>query len=187
MKISPVLFGAALLLAGCNVIPPPQTDATRTYVLTGALPTAESPTAPATATLRIGLRRIELGSYLDTRDMVVRNGPNQIELQDYARWAEPLEAGISRLLQSQLSAAPTVGRVYAQPFPFDSERDYDVRVAILRCEGSIAAGRPASAQFAASIEIATPSPQSKVVSHRIFVAPEAAWDGTGLQPSSPPC
>jgi hypothetical protein len=182
MKFFPALFGAALLLAGCNVIPPPQADSTRTYVLTETLPSGQASGIPAAGRLRVGLKRVELGSYLDTSDMVVREGPNQIELKDYARWAEPLDAGIARILQDQLSAAPAIGRVYVQPFPFDAERDYDVRIVVLRCEGSIATGRRAAANFAASIEITTPGPESKVVARRIFVPPGEAWDGHDYRP-----
>jgi uncharacterized lipoprotein YmbA len=161
------IFGF-LFLAGCNVIPPPQADATRTYVL--AAPAAPAAGATAPGALRIGLRSVDLAGYLRTDDLVVRRGPNELSLNDYARWGEPLDAGIARVLRARLLADPSVASVEGpRPEPTDP-RDYDVSVEILHCEGG-----PDAASFAARIEIATPD--GRVVARRVYVAPAEAWDG----------
>lgn len=172
----PAWFPAlALLIAGCNVVPPPQSDLTRFYVLTGPAPAA----GPATGRLRLGLKSVDVAAYLNTRDMVLRKGTNEIELQDYARWAEPLGAGIGRILQLQLASDPAVGRVYPQPFPFEAERDYDVAVSVIHCEGATESGLMgrSSARFSAAIEITRPGPAAQVIARKMFVAPGAEWDG----------
>jgi uncharacterized lipoprotein YmbA len=178
MKLSPLGLGLltfTLGLAGCGgLIPAPQADPTHYYILTGPAPAASD--APAAGRLRLGLRSVELAAYLKSPDIIVRQGTNELLLQDYARWGESLDAGIGRLLRERLRAAPAVARVYPQPFPLDADRDYDVAVTILRCEGGLADGRRA-AQFAATIEIATVGPDARVVARRTFVAPAAAWDG----------
>ena len=165
----------ALLIAGCNMVPPAQLDATHFYVLTGPAPAP----GPVIGHLRLGLKTVELASFLNTRDIVVRSGTNELMLQDYARWAEPLGAGIGRILRLQLTADPAIGRVYPQPFPFEAERDYDVAVNVIRCEGETESGLTgrSSARFAAVIEITTPGPEARVVARRTFVAPNAPWDG----------
>jgi len=173
MRRSLPLFALGLFLTGCSgLIPPPQTDPTRYYVLTGP------PPAPAAVggQLRVGLQRVELADYLKSPDMIVRQGTNELTLQDYARWGEPLDAGIARLLRENLRTAVGVGRVFAQPFPLDQDRDCDVAVAILRCEGGTGAGSGRVARFAATIDI-TRAADGHLLGRRMFVAPDAAWDG----------
>ena len=168
MKRCLSLLTLALLLGGCSgLIPPPQTDLTRYFVLTGSQPVS----AASSGSLRLGLRKVELAAYLKSPDMIVREGANELVLQDYARWGEPLDAGIARLLQERLQTAGGVGRVYLQPFPLDTDRDYDVAVTILSCEGT---GR--GARFAATFEI-TRSGDGHLVARRTFVAPDASWNG----------
>jgi hypothetical protein len=77
-----------------------------------------------------------------------------------------------------LLAAPAVGRVFVQPFPFDEPRDFDVSVRIIRCEGVQAtAGSGALVRFAATVEVTRSGAAGDVVARRRFVAPDAAWDG----------
>jgi uncharacterized lipoprotein YmbA len=166
-----------LLLAGCNVIPPVQPDTTRFYVLSGAGVVAGSEQSPETATLRIGLRPVEIASYLRRGSMVVRSGNNEVAFADQARWAESLEQEIGGLLRQRLQAAPTVARVFVPPFPVEPARDFDVSVRVLRCEGARENGGRAVARFAAVIEISTAGDVPQIVSRKTYVAPEAAWDG----------
>jgi len=178
MKFAPLCLGLLTLgvgLAGCGgLIPPPQADPTHYYVLTGP-PLADSD-AVATGRLRLGLKAVELAAYLKSPGLIVRQGTNELMLQDYARWGEPLDAGIARILRERLRTAAAVARVYPQPFPLDADRDYDVAVSVWRCEGGTAAGRRV-AQFAATIEITTTGMNARVVARRTFVAPPASWDG----------
>ena len=193
MKLS---FAAPLLplvlaLAGCDVIPPPQADATRYYVLSEPAVSSDITSGPAAADaaalagrtsvatrgLRLGLRNVELAGYLRTRSMVVRSGTNELVLEDLQRWAEPLDEGIGRVVRARLMADPAVGRVLPQPYPFDLERDYDVAISVIRCEGGTEGSTRAVARFAAVIEITTAGSNPLVVAHRVYVAPEAPWDG----------
>ncbi len=163
----------ASLFTGCQIIPEPAPDPTRFFVLTGpGLPS--SPGAPE-GTLRLGLRTVELPAYLKSRSLVVRNGRNEVVYEDFARWAEPLEAGIARVLRARLTATEAVGRVYAHPFPFDRERDYDISVTVIRCEGTRETPE-AVARFAAVVEIVE-AKHGNVVSRRVVIAPDLPWNG----------
>lgn len=171
------LAAAALFVAGCNLIPPPTPDPTRYYVLTGPTLRAAG-TQPVAGTLRLGLRNVELAPYLKKGSLVVRTGENEVRFPAEARWGDPLEMEILSLLRGQLLGAPTVGRVFVQPFPFDEPRDYDVSVRVIRCEGvESAGGGKATVRFAATVEITTSGVAGEIVARRPFVAPEVAWDG----------
>ena len=157
-----------LFLAGCNLVPPPQADTTRYYVLSA--PAASVPEA-APGALRLGLKELRIADYLDTRDIVVRKGANELVLQDYARWAEPLESGIGRVLRARLLSDPGIAAVSSPPFAIGVPRDYDLTVEILHCEGD-----SDSARFAARVEIASAA-DGHVVARRVFVAPQGSWNG----------
>ncbi len=171
------LGAAALFTAGCNLIPAPTPDPTRYYVLTGPAPGAAG-AQPVTGALRLGLKKVELASYLKKGSLVVRAGENEVRFPAEARWGDPLETEILNSLRGQLLAAPTVGRVFVQPFPFDEPRDYDVSVRVIRCEGvEPAGGGQSTVQFAATIEVTRGGAVGEIVARQRFVAPEAPWDG----------
>ncbi len=170
-----ILMVAAGLLAGCQIIPEPVADQTRYYVLTSGLtpPSAEADSPPGSVTL--GVRDIELASYLDSRALVVRLGTNELAYQDYALWAEPLDQGIARLLRAQLLASPKVSQVHVHPLPFSEPRDFEVAIRILRCEG-VREEDGAIARFSALIEIISTG-NHELVSRKLFTAPDVPWDG----------
>lgn len=169
-----LLAGLALIgLGGCQIIPDPAPDPTRFFVLTG--PSLAQAEGAQLGPLTIGLKSVTLAPYLRGRSMLLRAGDHELTYNDYARWAEPLDQGISRILQGRLLVAPAVGRVYAHPFPFDRPRDFDVAVSIVRCEG-VREGGMTVARLAALIEI-TRVADGSVVTRRVFAAPDIPWDG----------
>jgi uncharacterized lipoprotein YmbA len=107
------LAAAGLLLAclaGCSLpLPQAQSDPTRFYVLsTSAAGGAAAANAPS-----IHLRPVELASYIKSKPMILRRGDNEIEFREYARWGEPLELGIGRVLREELLARGAAGAVLA--------------------------------------------------------------------------
>ncbi|MBA4137204.1 MAG: hypothetical protein C0518_07800 [Opitutus sp.] len=155
---------AMMGLAGCNILPEPQPDNTRFYVLESSAP------APASgaAAVRLGLRRVDVPAYLKSKAMVVRSGNNELRYPENARWAEPLDAGIARVLRDQLSAKASVA---AYPFPAQVERDFDIAVQIIAAEG-----HDDGVRFTALFELSRAS-DSAVVVRRTFTAPVVAWNG----------
>jgi uncharacterized lipoprotein YmbA len=171
----PFAAGLFLFLAGCNIATPAQDDPTRYYVLT-------QPSAPEAKAeqpgVRIGLKTVVLEGYLKHREMVVRTAHNEIEFRDYRLWAEPLDSAITRALRTTLLASPGVGQVYAEPFPLDHDRDYDVTVELLRCEGDTPSSGDAFASLSATLEITTAGPGGHVVYRATYAAPHGAWNGS---------
>ncbi|MFA5265556.1 MAG: PqiC family protein [Opitutaceae bacterium] len=169
------LLGAIVLLPGCNIIPEPTLDPTRYYTL--ALPAGLETALPHSPNaLRIGLKPVDLAPYLKKGVLVTRESETEVSFNDYARWAEPLEASIARVLQASLSADPKVARIVPSPFPMDEERDFDVTVKIRRADGLRgAAGK--SIRFVALLEISSVGAGSELVASKAFTAPEIPWDG----------
>jgi uncharacterized lipoprotein YmbA len=146
-------------------------------VLNGPVTTAPSVVRP-TGIHQIGLRPVELPGYLrNHKDMVVRTGANELHFQDYARWAEPLEAGVNRVLKEHLLSTETIGGVTTYPFSVDIRRDYDVVVRVLNCEGLTLGSKEVVARFAAAYDIVASGAGGQVVVRRTFTAPDQAWDG----------
>jgi len=167
---------AALSLSGCKILPEASSDPTRYYVLS-APATAELSAAKTVGTRQIGLRPIELTGYLrNHKDIVVRTGANELRFQEFALWAEPLEAGVNRVLKECLLSNETVGGVTTYPFSIDIKRDFDVIVRVLNCEGLVRSERSDVARFVAAYDIIATGGQ--VVVRRIFTAPDQPWDGT---------
>ena len=93
-------------------LPQAQNDPTKFYVLSSmeSKPAAATTEAkPIAAAIRI--RPIDLASYLQSRPIAVRHGPNEIEFREFARWGEPLDQGIARVLREDLLAHHAAGAV----------------------------------------------------------------------------
>lgn len=169
-----LLAMAGLSLAGCSVLPAPPADPTRYFVLTGPSLNDDGVRNFGGA-LRIGLKAVDIAPYLRKPTIAVRRGTHEVIYDDYIRWAEPLESGVARIVQARLLAAPGIGRVYLAPLSFDQQRDYDVALSIVRCEG--VTGSSAVARFAAAVEVTTGGDDPQVVLRKVFHAPDAEWDG----------
>ncbi len=134
------LFTLGLLsLAGCFSLAR-TSPALSQYVLGGALVSAEAVPTPGAATadaplLMMGLRRIELASYLATPAIVVRRGAHQIVTSEFHRWGEELGAGINRTVAAHLSSGPGRVAVDVAPWPARSQHDVLVRLRVSRFEG----------------------------------------------------
>ena len=175
LRLWPLLPCALIgFLAGCDVVPPAQDDPTRYFILSD--PAVRAAQAPVAGALRLGLRPVQVESYLKKKQMVVRTGANEVEFKDYRRWAEPLDAAIARVLRASLLASPGVAQVQAEPFPFDQQRDFDVSIEVRRFEGAVVSGRFV-ASFSATVEIWTVGTDAHLVARKQFTAPDSAWDG----------
>ncbi len=165
-RILPLSLAPLLLLAGCSLLPAPQPDTTRYFVLEAASAPAPAPGADA---VRLGLRPVEVPAYLRNKAFAVRRNGNEIGYAADARWAEPLEAGITRVLRESLAAR---ARVTAHPFPAQAERDYDVTVRVLAADGA-----PNGIRFAAVFEIARAGGEGGWLVRREFTTSGSDWAG----------
>lgn len=121
--------------------------------------------------LHIGLFPVQLPEYLKQRSMVVREGASEVRYNDEERWAESLDAGLTRVLRERLSAT---AQVASYPFTLEATRDYDVRVRVQACEGTSDGG----VVFSATFEIYASGANGALVVQNAFTAEPAKWDGS---------
>ena len=168
-----VLAGVAgLVLGGCSLLPQAQTDPTRFFVLSA--PGGEPAAAPAAKLPVVHLRPVELASYIKAKPIIVRRGDNEIEFREFARWGEPLELGIARVLREQLVARGAAGTVLAAGVrATDVDYDYTLVVRVLACEG----GADGAVHFRAVWELATTGPAPHGVARGDVQPAHLRWDG----------
>jgi hypothetical protein len=164
--------GVGLLLASCSLLPQALPDPTRFYLLsaTGGAPAA----APAGKAPVLHLRPVELASYIKAKPVIVRRGDNEIEFREYARWGEPLELGIGRVLREDLVARGAAGAVLASGLrATDVEYDYILTVRVLACEG----GTSGAVLFHAVWELSTAGATPQQVARGEVQPTGLHWDG----------
>ncbi len=165
-----LFLAGGLLLGGCKIVPEATTDPTRFYVLS---PAAVAPMATETKLPAVHLRPVELASYIKAKPLIVRRGDNEIEFREYARWGEPLEQGIGRVLREELLARGAAGTVLAAGMrAYNVDYDYELTVRVLACEGTANGG----VLFHAVWELATTGTVPKIAAHGDFHAENLKWD-----------
>lgn len=178
------LTAAAILLAalaggGCSILPEASADPTRYYVFDQSDqsdPSDRSDPSPPRG-ITVAIRSIELPTYLrNSKSMVVRVGENEVRYEDYSRWAEPIDAGIQRVIKERLANAEGVTGVLSFPLTAGETRQMDLRIRVARCEGSAPRGGQAAALFVANYQVFNEADGKRLL-HAHFTAPALAWDG----------
>jgi uncharacterized lipoprotein YmbA len=173
MNPRPLFVPGLLILAlatGCNIIPVAQPDLTRYFVLTTAV--AKPVDAAAAPRWKVALRPVEVPSFLRGKAMQVRLAGNEIHFADEARWAEPLEAGLGRVLRESLENRGDAVHVVASA---GEDPEFAFAVRVQRCEGD----REAKvARFAAVVEVYAPRVSADRRAKDTFTVEIPNWDGT---------
>ena len=167
-----LLLGGLVMagVSGCQLLPEAQSDPTKYYVLS----TEQAGAAGQTGAPIVHLRDVELASYLRGRPLVVRRGDNEIEFREFARWGEPLELGIARVLRDELVARGAASAVRGAGGRRDfAAHDHTLNVRVLACEGAT----NGSVVFRAVWEIATTGEKAGVKARGEFRPADLRWDG----------
>jgi uncharacterized lipoprotein YmbA len=98
---------ALLAVAGCGTTPPPTF-----YQLSE---TASTQLSGLERGIAIGVGPVNVASYLDRPQIVVRGVGHKLELSEFNRWVEPLTDSISRVIIVYLSNTLESTRVYKIP------------------------------------------------------------------------
>lgn len=165
-----VLLAMALLgtVAGCS-LPEARPDLTRYYLLTASGAATAQPAAESAK--RVFFRSVHVPDFLRGKIMQVRLSEHEVRFIDEARWAEPIEAGLARVLREDLERS---GAVRVQSRGSDA-RDFDVSVQVRRCEGVMPAG---VARLAARIEVYSTAIDQPLVVHDEFTTDVTGWNGS---------
>lgn len=173
-------LGLAVLAGGCKLLPEPRTDPTRHYTLAAAGET-HAADLRNTKAVKLGLMTLDLAPYLRKGVLVTRRGETEVIYNDFQRWAEPLEAGLGRLLQNELQASPRLGVVSMPPHPIDLERDYDLVLRVRHAEGVLedpdTRGSKAGLRFVVLVELHSSGASPQLLAQKVFTAPTNLWDG----------
>jgi uncharacterized lipoprotein YmbA len=126
LAVIAMLCGVAALAAGCGSTPP-----SRFYTLSG---TAASAAAPSDLSVAVG--PVTIPGAVDRPQMVVNMGANQVELDEFNRWAAPLQNNISRVVAVNLGALLGASRVTLFPQMLSADADFRVAIEVQRFESS---------------------------------------------------
>ena len=159
-------------VAGCISVPIPkaEADATRYYVLSSE----GGRSAVQTDAPIVYLRPIEVATYLNSRPLVVRRGDHEIEFKEFARWGEPLELGIARVVREGLLGSGAVSKVLTSGARGRSgETTFELNVRVLACEGSA----DGAVIFRARWELAPSEAKGGATRSGDYRPMELRWDG----------
>jgi uncharacterized lipoprotein YmbA len=160
-----------LLVAACSLpLPQAQADPTKFYVLSAPAHPAVAPAANAPA---LRLRPVELPTYLKSQEIVVRNGENEVEFREFARWGEPLDQGIARVLREELlnrGAASAVQSGVLRPSEMTDVK-YALNVRVLAAEGDA----DGSVRFEAAWELYSTGDNPAAVARGDYYGKELRW------------
>lgn len=83
----------------------------------------------------IGIGPVKIPEYLNRPQIVTRSEGNEIFIEEYNRWAEPLKHSISRVLAQNLSRWLATDHVFVFPWTGMVKPDYRVTVNVFRFDG----------------------------------------------------
>jgi len=118
------VFLLVALVGGCA------SPMSRFYTLSAA------PSAPAatTSNLSVVVGPVSVPPVVDRPQIVVTTGPNQVRLEEFNRWASPLQSNISRVVAENLVAMLGTPRVVLFSQTLGVDVDYRVGIEVQRFE-----------------------------------------------------
>lgn len=119
-----VLWIFAVLIVGCG-----STPASRFYTLSAA--TAPSATS---SKLSVVVGPVSVPAVVDRPQIVVSTGPNQVRLEEFDRWAAPLQSNIERVVADNLVLMLGTPRVTLSAQTLSTDADYRVAITVQRFE-----------------------------------------------------
>jgi uncharacterized lipoprotein YmbA len=114
-----------ILVAGCA------SPASRFYTLSAA-----STPATTSSDLSVTLGPVSVPAAVDRPQIVVRTGPNQVRMDEFNRWAAPLQNGIARVVAENLVAILGTPTVTVSPLTLSEGADYRVALEVQRFESA---------------------------------------------------
>jgi uncharacterized protein len=121
-----MLCGLGTLASGCGSSPP-----SHFYTLSGTT------TAPAASSnLAVSVGPITIPAAVDRPQMVVSTSANQVELDEFNRWASPLGNNISRVVAMNLVALLGTPNVTLFPQMLAANSDFRVAVEVQRFDST---------------------------------------------------
>ena len=129
-----VAFLALGALGGCVSLK--RTPEARFFALrpVAERPQAEAPRTPTSeeSASIVGVLPVLLPGHLERPQFVTGSGPGEVRVDEFLRWAEPLDAGVVRVLTEDLETLLPSHRVVRAPWPGSTPLRCRVRVELVR-------------------------------------------------------
>ena len=120
-RLAALMICTALVLAtGCASTPP-----SRFYTLSAVTGPAAAPSS-----ISVAVGPVSVPADVDRPQFVVSTGPNQVELDEFNRWAAPLQNGISRVVAENLVMMLGTPRVTLYPQTLSADADYRAAIEV---------------------------------------------------------
>ncbi len=119
------IASALAILAGCA------SPDSRFYTLSAS----PAPAGPA-SNLSVVVGPVTVPAAVDRPQIVVSMGPNQVRLDEFNRWAAPLQSNIARVVAENLVALLGTPRVATAPQTLSADADYRVAIEVQRFESA---------------------------------------------------
>lgn len=87
---------------------------------------------PDDSRLALGVGPVSVPEYLKTRQIVMNRDDHLLELAEYDRWAEPLDAGVSRVVAVNLAVLMGTTKVQIFPWRRDAVPEWAVRINVIQ-------------------------------------------------------
>jgi uncharacterized protein len=133
-----VVFGLLLLGQGCVNLDKNTAEPTRFYMLQAVnkLENRPSQVVPMDRAF-IGVGPIKIPSYLERPQIVTRRADYEVEIAEFANWAEPLKDSFGRVLAENLARALNTESIALFPWASGVPVDYQVELEVIRFDGTI--------------------------------------------------
>ena len=112
----------------------------------------------------IGIGPVKIPEYLNQSKIVTRITPNEVRMDEFAEWAEPLEDNISGALAENLPSLLCVKSIAIFPWKGGTPIDYRIDVGVIRMDGIL--GESASLDVPWSISDGTGRKKSPLLTKR---------------------
>jgi uncharacterized lipoprotein YmbA len=126
-RLAALALGCAFVLLAAGCASPPA----KFYTLS-----ADAPPASTTSTLTIVVGPVAVPSVIDRPQIVVTSGANQVTVDEYSRWASPVQDNIARVVAENLVALLGTPRVTLFQSPLGAEAEYRVQIEVRNFESA---------------------------------------------------
>ena len=125
---------AALMLIGCRSSAPP----VEFYTLNPISGMQQKTNTAATdQKLAVGVGPVEIPTILDRPQIVTRTGQNRLEMDEFHRWAGPLDEDFARVVAENISILLPTDHVAVYPWGADFKPRYQVVLDVRYFEGRL--------------------------------------------------
>jgi len=148
-----------VVFSGCASTPP-----TRFFVLSSVSGSEKMMSREGERCLAIGIGPVKIPEYLNQPEVVTRITQNEVRLDEFVKWAEPLEDNISRALAENLSSLLCIRTIAVFPWRGQIPIDYRIDVHVIHMDGVL--GKSAFLDVSWSIADGTNGKKSPLLTKR---------------------